>query len=59
MLTWNSLGDEELYRTMKAGSAENNSPRKCQKNKKIIKYFVEIIKNEVSKNSRQKTKENV
>jgi hypothetical protein len=46
------------YRIMKAGSVENNSPKKCRINK-FIKYFVEINKNEVNKNCSQKTKENV
>jgi hypothetical protein len=31
------------YRIMKAGSVENNSPKKCRINK-FIKYFVEINK---------------
>ena len=44
------------YRTWKATSAQNNLPKKCQKNYKSIKYFVEINKNEVNKNRRQKNK---
>jgi hypothetical protein len=33
--------------------------KNAEKLNKIIKYFVEINKNEVNKNCRQKTKENV
>jgi hypothetical protein len=47
------------YRTRKARLAKNDSPKKCQKLNKFIKYFVEINKNEVNKNCRQKTNENV
>ena len=39
----------DAYRIKKAGSAENNSPKKCRKINKFIKYFVEINKNEVNK----------
>jgi hypothetical protein len=34
-------------------------PKNAEKINKFIKYFVEINKNEVNKNCRQKTKENV
>jgi hypothetical protein len=48
-----------MYRTRRAGLAENNSPKNAEKINNCIKYFVEINKNEVNKNCTQKTKENV